>query len=286
MTTDFRRAQASVERVEQLVTDLLNTKCPAGFPFYPRPRAEVATVEDDWVVVGSRSAIEVRISPEQRTKFQEVEKQFSELEPLIERLRRRCIARSDFEASKELLRWHLEAARGSSSSNATDSRQLFAESQALIDEQGDGHEEVKVLLAKTIELEASATYGTKMVEQVLDLLARHDAAHGLFNTDVAPSLGAAVATEAASDEVWQRVSERRLTAEAEEEARRCQAEAWRPILALLAASEQRQQEVLEAHELSEWQCAQPIEERLRLCPSSECSQEAGSLLPSVMWMYS
>merc|ERR1719313_905683 len=124
-----------------------------------------------------------------------------------------------------------------------------------------------------------------MVEQVLELLARYDDAFSIFNTDVVPRLGAAVAAATANDKVWQVAAERQLRAEAEGEAQRYQAEAWRPILALLAASEQRHQELREASELAEWQTPQPLEERLRLCPS-ECSQEAGSKLPSVMWMYS
>jgi len=287
MTTEFRRAQASVEALEKLVGDLVTSESPEGFPFNPRPRAEVADVDDEWVFVGSRSAIEVRISTHQRAQFMEVERQFTDLEPVMQRLQRRCRARADLEAAQELLRQRLKSAGASSSSQTgvVDMRQLFADAQAFVEIRGQGHEEVQALLAKTIELEASATYGAKMVEQVLDLLAHHDAARALFNTDVVPRLGAAVAAAAANDEVWRVAAERQLTAEAEEEARRAQTEAWRPIAALLAASEQRQQDLRDAHDLSEWQCAQTLDERLRLCPS-ECSQEAGSTLPSVMWMYS
>jgi hypothetical protein len=283
MTTEFHRVQASVVAVEQMVMDLVNSPGFEGHAFCPcpRPRAEVAFDEDDWIVVGSRSAVEA--SAEQRAEFLEVERRFTELEPMIERLSRRCKARDDFESTKDMLLRSLEAAGGRCSSQSSEysTRQLFADSQAFVETRGKGHDDIRSLLEKTVELEASATYGTKMVEQVLDLLARHDAIRALFNTDVVPRLGSLVAAAAANEEMWQVARERRLVAEAEEEARRCQADELRPVLALLAASEQRQQEECEAKELLEWQCAQTLEERLR-----PCQFELGSALPSVMWMYS
>jgi len=285
MTTEFRRAQAAVETTEKLVTDLGVVECPEGFRFYPRPRAEVAIVdEDDWVVVGSLSSTEVPISMEQCANFAEAEMRFAELEPVVEHLRRRCRVRADFEGTKYLLRQHLDAdGLGSSNCCEHDTKQLFADSQAFLQRRGPGHEAVRALLTKAMKLEAaSATYGTKMVEQVLDLLTRHDASRALFNTDIVPRLGASVAASVAHDEMHRRVLERRLTAEAEEKARH---EAWRPVAALMAASELQQQALLEARDLAEWQCAQPLEENLRMCPA-DCSLEASSALPSIVWMYS
>lgn len=287
MTTDFRRAQASVEAIEQLVADLVTSESHEGFLFYPRLRSEAVALEDDWVVIGSRSAIEVRISPQQRTKFAEVETRFTELEPLVDRLRRRCIAREDFEAVKDLLRQRLEAAgvRTSPEGSNHDSLQLLEDAKSFVESRCVGYEEVQTLLAKMMELEASATYGTKMVEQVLDLIARHDAAYALYNTDVVPRLGAAVIAASANEKLRRMATERQLSAEAEEEAQRQQMEAWRPVAALLAASEQCQQARQEEEDCAEWQCAQSLEERLRPFPS-DCWQEAAALLPTVLWMYS
>mmetsp|Transcript_21935 Transcript_21935/g.39769 ORF Transcript_21935/g.39769 Transcript_21935/m.39769 type:complete len:276 (-) Transcript_21935:28-855(-) len=274
--TEFRRAVASVEVVEQLVSDLASSVSPQGFPFYPRARSEVAITDDDWIVVGSRSAVEVRVSEEQREKFAEVETRLVDLDPIIERMRKRCRARADLETAKAELRELLPEASGDPTGAA----------RACVDAGGEGSEIVQSLLNRVAELEAAATYGAKMVEQVLDLLARFDAVRALFNTDVIPRLGAAVAAAAANDAAWRATVERQEEKAAAEEVRRAQEEAWRPVAELLAESERRLQEQREAQELAEWQCAQSRVDECITLPISECSRSARAVLPGVMWLYS
>lgn len=279
--TEFRRALASVEAIEQLVEDLAKNESPEGFPFCPRPRPDFATVDDDWIVVGTYGAT---ITVDQRTKFAEIETRINELEPVIERMRKRCQIRLDLESAKSSLKNHLE--NGSYMKAHIDPEDSITEiATTIVEHELEGHAEIHALLIRIRTLETSVTYGTKMVEQVLDLLARLDAARALFNTDVVPRLGSFVAMAAANEEVWRTVEEMQVARAAEEEARRAKAEAWRPVATLLAASEQRRQAEQEAKEMAEWQCAQPLEEALWIPPSA-CSEGARTMLPRSMWLYS
>mmetsp|Transcript_14381 Transcript_14381/g.23514 ORF Transcript_14381/g.23514 Transcript_14381/m.23514 type:complete len:281 (+) Transcript_14381:60-902(+) len=279
--TEFRRAQASVEAIEQLVEDLAKNESPEGFPFCPRPRPDFATVDDDWVVVGTYGAT---ITVDQRTKFAEIETRINELEPVIERMRKRCQIRLDLESAKSSLKNHLE--NGSYMKAHIDPDDNITEiATTIVEHELEGHAEIHALLIRIRTLETSVTYGIKMVEQVLDLLARLDAARALFNTDVVPRLGSFVAMAAANEEVWRTVEEMQVARAAEEEARRAKAEAWRPVATLLAASEQRRQAEQEAKEMAEWQCAQPLEEALWIPPTA-CSEGARTMLPRSMWLYS
>lgn len=293
MTTEFRRAEASVEDLERLVSELAVPESGEGFLFYPRSRTEAPVVEDEWVITGSHTAAEVRLSPQQRAKFAEVESLLADLEPVVSRLRQRSQARADVDAAKDALQQFLESCGSSSPSKEAlqDGKELYAHAQRVVEAQGPHHEDVRTMLGKALELERYVTYGSKMSEQVLDVIARHDAAVALCNTEIVPRLGAAMAAAAAHDDAMSVIAERKRAAALEEEARKMQSEQWRPVAALLAASAQRAQQLQAEKEerdnvMADWHYAQSLDERVCACPP-ECSQEAAStILPSVMWMYS
>merc|ERR1712062_3999 len=84
----------------------------------------------------------------------------------------------------------------------------------------------------------ASTYGIKTVEKVLDLMARFDAARAVFDTDVFPRLGAAVAAATVDNAERNATEKRDAEAAAEEEKRRADEKAQQLVAELLAASKQ------------------------------------------------
>jgi len=281
--TEFQRAVVVVETLEALVSNLCAGSAPNGsraaagawelptavdysfFVFDPPSRQEVASTCDDWVVVGTMSAFESQVSDELRSQFAEATKLFEELTPVMERMRRRFCARAELEVVRAQLCESLPEAGGNGVAAAEDVG-------------SSGSKEARILaslLTRAMELERIATYGSKMADQASELIARFDAAHALYNTDVVPRIAAAVvAAEADAAEQQQAV----LHAEAlraEVEGRQAREKEQRLLAELLEASERgleqaRLQAEMEARrrEAAAW-CAVP---RPRAAMAAPCAR--------------
>jgi len=243
--TEFRRAAASVERLEFLVaalcagskTDaqLLTLSEPSRaaevnrtvFFFDPLTRQDATVADDDWVVVAATDSSESKVSDELRAQFADTSMLFEELMPVMERMRQRCCARAELEVIRAQL------AEGLPDNHVM----VAAEEQDFFPLAGSEQETSAALLTRALELDRVATYGAKMAHHASELIFRFDTAHALYNTDVVPRIAAAVA---ASEE--EKAAQRAAVALAEAaraELERKQAEEQdRHLLAqLLAASE-------------------------------------------------
>ena len=141
--TEFRKASATVEMVEKLVQELQDAKSKEG-----EVQAEVL-----------------------HSRWTEVEKHFSELSPIADKMQRRCDARGELERLKEELRALLPPCSMEES---------MKKAQEIVDNKTEGFQNVQGILSQALELEAAATYGVKMAEKVSDLLARLKTARDTF----------------------------------------------------------------------------------------------------------
>jgi len=237
--TEFRRATAAVEAIAALVAGLVG-------------EADAAGSED------------AALSDESRKKFAELQRQLAELEPTAEKMRRKCEARAELEVVKAQLREHLPGAP----------EDALRAAQESVDKGTAGSDALKPLLEKGLELDGVATYGAKMVEKVLDLLARLDAAQECFGSKIAPRLGAAVRSGDAAEAARRAAAEDEAAAAAEAEAQRAAEEARRPIEGLMAENEQRLRELREAEEEAERQRAAQEEARRQAEAAREAEDEA------------
>ena len=143
--TEFRKASATVEMVEKLVQELQDAKSKEG-----EVQAEVL-----------------------HSRWTEVERHFSELSPIADKMQRRCDARGELERLKEELRALLPPCSVEES---------MKKAQEIVDNKTEGFQNVQGILSQALELEAAATYGVKMAEKVSDLLTRLKTARDTFET--------------------------------------------------------------------------------------------------------
>mmetsp|Transcript_27281 Transcript_27281/g.64016 ORF Transcript_27281/g.64016 Transcript_27281/m.64016 type:complete len:417 (+) Transcript_27281:3-1253(+) len=204
------------------------------------------------------------LSDEARSKFNDLQKQLADLAPTAEKMRRKCEARGELEIVKAQMREHLPGAP----------EDALKAAQEAVDKKAEGVEALKPLLDKALELDGVATYGAKMVEKVLDLLGRLDAAQATFKSGIVPRFGAAVESADAAEAARREAAERAAAAAAEEEARRAAEEARKPIAGLLSENEQRLRELREAEEEAERQRAEKEEAERRAEAAREAEEEA------------
>ena len=172
---------------------------------------------DDWVLLATTSAAERVISDQERTAFVDAEEKLQDLEELTLKMRKKC------QAHEELQRLQSE----------------------LLHDASLG----EVLVSRVAELQGTATYGRNMLEKVMELIQRFDAAKERFKAEVVPRFAAAVAAQEAEEAL----RKERMHQEAELEEWRLRAEEQRPLAELLANSEKRLQELQLAQEdAEEW----------------------------------
>eukprot|EP00929_Paragymnodinium_shiwhaense_P059850 TRINITY_DN29943_c0_g1_i2.p1 TRINITY_DN29943_c0_g1~~TRINITY_DN29943_c0_g1_i2.p1 ORF type:complete len:338 (-),score=123.45 TRINITY_DN29943_c0_g1_i2:396-1409(-) len=271
MATEYKRALASVEALEALVADLAAvaaafSSAPAvassrtrfadtlaiaasqdveleeacrTFAFSPPPRKEPNVADGGWLLIDERIDIldcydqcEAVLCEEWRQQFWEVVRLLRELEPSAAKMRKKCQARAEL----EVLRAQLSEILGGNIAAEVDPLQV---ARSLVEAGSQDADALQPLIDRLRELDSTVIYGSKMNEQVLDLLARFFAAQALFNTDVLPNLGAAVA--AADEEARRKREEEEAVAKAEAE-RLAALEAQRPVLELLEATARAMQE--------------------------------------------
>lgn len=200
--TEYRRAAGVLEALEGLVASLVSAAANGGEP----------TAEERQAYVDARAKAE-------------------ELAPTADKMRTKVKARAELEALKESLRERLPGAP----------QDAMKAAQELIDEGGDGAQEIAPALQRAHELESVATYGAKMVEKVQDLLERFDKALGPLQATAAPRLDSAVASAAAEDQARREAEAREAAAQRAEEERRAEEEARMAVAGLMAENEERLQ---------------------------------------------
>eukprot|EP00928_Gymnodinium_smaydae_P021770 TRINITY_DN18529_c0_g1_i4.p1 TRINITY_DN18529_c0_g1~~TRINITY_DN18529_c0_g1_i4.p1 ORF type:complete len:351 (-),score=118.24 TRINITY_DN18529_c0_g1_i4:623-1612(-) len=218
--TEFRKAATAVEAVERAVGDLMTS------------------LADGAVVAGEA----------QQTAFAEAQRLLQELEGPAQKMRAKCEARAELDVVKTQLLQCLASVDGAPAASAED---VLKVAQDLVDAGAAGTESLQAPLARAAELEGTATYGAKMVEKVLDLLARLDAARGSFNEQVVPKLGGEMAAASAALERRREEAEQQAREAEAAAARQAEEERLRPVQALVAANEEaarRQREEEEAAE--------------------------------------
>lgn len=210
--TEFRRAGTAVEALERLVAGLTSAPADGGH--------EVAT------------------------RYAEAEKLLAELGLVAEKMRRKCAARAELELVEAELRSKLPGAP----EQALKAVQELLSADAAAPEGAEAIEAagglasieaLRPLAEKAAELEGVATYGAKMVEKVLELLARFDAARAAFAAEVAPRLGAAAAAGQAEAAALRAAAAEAAAAAAAEAQRRSEEELRRPVQALLADDQRK-----------------------------------------------
>lgn len=216
--TEFRRANTAVETMEKLIAQL----------------AKEATKTD------------CSLSDEVRAKFVGTQTQLKELEATMAKMRRKCEARVDLDVVKAQL---CELLPGTH-------EDLLKTAQDVVDSGGENSKTLEPLLVKAHELDGIATYGAKMVEKVLELLARFDAAQRCFDTEVTPHLAVAVANADEAAAEHQIAAQREAAAIAAAAAQKAEEDRRRPINSLLAESEQKLQAQRQAEEEAERQNAE------------------------------
>mmetsp|Transcript_16734 Transcript_16734/g.29752 ORF Transcript_16734/g.29752 Transcript_16734/m.29752 type:complete len:288 (-) Transcript_16734:62-925(-) len=259
--TELQKTLASVERLEGLVLDLVDSVTSVWqdetvlvcFSFEPPLRKEPQALDHDWVVL---DPLETKMTEEEteeapcgRTQrereisrdFLQAQRWIRDLSPTIARMRTKCLARIELNEMKERL-------RGLKSVSLQEQDVLQAAVSELYTNGGQGTEDLQLLRQQALELERSATYGSKTVEQVLDLVVRFDAAQALFDTDVVPALDTSAAAAEEVREVEQRAASRM---EAEFAAEQQLRDARRPAAELLAESERRLHSKRQAAEASQ-----------------------------------
>lgn len=268
--TEFGRATASVDALEALVTDLAAHGLPAhacdalSCTFGSgevKPRGELAA-EGDWIIVfGLAGAAEGHVSEEERAKFWEAERIIASLEPTVARMRRKCDVRAKFDDAKERLRKELSQLFPDLPEAIVTADPVAAAQDIVSRGCSDSScEALRQLIDSALNLANASTYGSKMVERVLRLTTRFDAACVRFKAEVVPRLGVAVASADVDDEL--RAAERRTAAAAQAAAaeHRAREEAKRPLAELLeefARGDQKFREQREEKDIvAEWQCVQ------------------------------
>lgn len=234
--TEFRRASSAVDSIVSLVEELAT---------------EAGTLDGN-------------PSKEIRSKFNEVQRQLEELGPIADKMKRKCQARADLEVVKAQLR---EGFPGTS-----DDVMKFA--QEMVDSGRELAPELKTLMDQALELEGLATYGSKMVERVLDLLGKLTVARDRFDNVVVPRLGAAVSNADASDQLRQVAAEREAAAAAAAEVQRAAEEARKPLIGLMTVNEQRLRQLQEAQDEAERRRAAKEEEQRRAAVAQQAEYEA------------
>jgi len=147
--TEFRRAESAMKVIEGLLSELLSD-LPSG-----------------------------EVSDEVRGRFNDLQRHLGELRPIADRMHQKVLARNELEEVKTRLRSALPG--------SPDDPIRVAEDFVLTST--EGLDVVKPLLEEAQRLEGSATYGAKMVEKVLTLLSRWNAAVERFDSVVVPRLG-------------------------------------------------------------------------------------------------
>lgn len=247
--TEFRRSSAAVDALEKLVADL----------------------------VGTAAGAEGSLDDATREKFLEAQKQLSELDPTVVKMRRKCEARAELEAVKAQL---LEQLPGTPTDAIKSAQELLEpprpdedtemkdageeSSKTVVAVPETVKQEIRRLLDHALELDGIATYGAKMVEKVLDLLKRFDAANSQFSAEVLPRFAVAVADAGADAEAKRAAAEREAAELAAEEARRAEEEHRRTVAALMEESEKKLQQQREEEE----------EERRKLEAEAEAKRKA------------
>lgn len=234
--TEFRRASTAAESVITLIADLARQ----GASPCAAPTGEV------------------------RSMFTEVQRQLAELAPTADKMRRKCEARAELEAVKAQLRTRLPSAP----------EDVLKAAQEAVDSGSEGADALRPLLDRALELDGLATYGSKMVEKVLELLGRLDAARARFDAEIIPHLAEAVRDADAVDAARLEAAEREAADAAAAEARRAEEEARRPVVGLVAESERRMRELREAEEKADRQRAAHEAEQRQAEAALEAESEA------------
>jgi len=256
MTTEFQKTTAAVNSLENLIIYLSHHATPEEpayvegcrvFAFNPRPRSELQVDDDEWLFVGASGAPGNCMSDENVFKFTEAQGILLDLEPIVQKMRRKCTARKELEDIKEQLRGLLPDVEGD----------ILQAVQVAISSGGrPNHEVLRDLLQKAQQLDSTALYGTSTAEKVGLLLERHDIAKHQFEQELMRRLGPAVRAARAEE------ARRRFTKEQEEaaisqaQAQQAHEESQRPVAQLLEASKQKLREQEEILEVSEWHCVQ------------------------------
>jgi len=229
-------------------------------------RATTAVEEVEGLVAELAGASPDDVSAELRVKFDKARGQLSELASTAERMRKKCEARAELEAIKEQLRAQLPG-------TPEDPLRAIQES---VDAGEPIPEAMKPLVDRATELDALATYGSKMVEKVLALLERFATSRLRFDSEVVPRLGQAADSQAAEEASRKAAAEQEAAAAAQEAARIAEEEARRPVAELIAADAARLRAQDEAERLARKRLAD--EEAARLQAEAAVAAEEEALL--------
>mmetsp|Transcript_27389 Transcript_27389/g.63233 ORF Transcript_27389/g.63233 Transcript_27389/m.63233 type:complete len:423 (+) Transcript_27389:97-1365(+) len=224
--SEFRKAAAALEEAAAVVERLASTP------------AEVADVGGEIY----QSYVDAR-------------RQMGELQPVIEKMKIKCKARADLDVAKDELRAKLPPAVAASEDLTTAAKEFIDSSDA-----GPGVAvSLDPLLNRALELEAVATYGPKMVDKVVELLAKFDVVNARYNAEVVLRFSNVIAV------AEQQAAEVRKSMEdaAAREALRAAEEARKPVDRLLLQSEQKMEQMKHEAEAAE-RAEREREESLRL----------------------
>jgi len=232
---DLGRASAALEAFEALLAEL---------------GSEEARADSDWVVVAGPPAAVGHVSDDERQKFAEAEQSLAMLQPLAEKMRRKCQAHARRDVLEERLREQL----GMAEEEDVRSEKVLKVAQGAV---SSGEVVLQPLLEEIMELTSVATYGSKTRERVMALLARLEAAENRFRAELVPRLAPAVVAREVEDAARVAEAEQQAALQAEDEQREAKAKALRPVEELMALSEEKLQvREVDQSVARDWQCVQ------------------------------
>eukprot|EP00930_Biecheleria_cincta_P092211 TRINITY_DN8202_c0_g1_i2.p1 TRINITY_DN8202_c0_g1~~TRINITY_DN8202_c0_g1_i2.p1 ORF type:complete len:326 (-),score=86.93 TRINITY_DN8202_c0_g1_i2:175-1152(-) len=265
-STDFNRACKALETLEECLLKLAGPGSNQAPCVREDQEQALPPVDSEWIVVaGISHAAQAQVSKEERGCFLEAEDAVTLLKQLTVSMRRKCQAHSALEELRSTLSQHV-----------TDTPpDLFSSAKSIIAAGGDDSGALQSLLDRALELNSVATYGAKMREKVSSMIARFDAAHAHFTSEVVPRLAAAVVAAEVEDAEQRKLAEQ----QAEDEERRAREHALRPVAELLECSEQKLRKHLEIQETED--CATRIADRVTTLAAQHIKAAVDAILALV-----